>query len=85
MPAELKELYSLYQQEIHTSIYNGANPGYDIYQLEKLPPLHTRRDTNSSSSSGSEWSTPLSEQLYNESGDPDIVMGPRVAPKVPYT
>lgn len=85
LPGELKELYSLYQQEIHASIYNGANPGYDIYQLEKLPPLHTRRDTASSSSSGSEWSSPLSDHLYNDHTDPDMVMGPPVAPKVPYT
>lgn len=85
LPDELKELYALYQQEIHASIYNGANPGYDIYQLEKLPPLHTRRETTSSSSSGSEWSSPLSEHLYNDTTDPDIVMGPKVAPKVPYT
>lgn len=84
LPAELRELYSLYQQEIHASIYNGANPGYDIYQLEKLPPLHTRRETTSSSSSGSEWSSPISDHLYNDTLDPDIVMGPPVAPKVPY-
>lgn len=82
LPSELKELYSLYQQEIHASIYSGSSPGYDIYQLEKLPPLHTRRETTSSSSSGSEWSSPLSDQhLYSDTADPDIVMGPRV----PYT
>lgn len=75
----------MYQQEIHASIYSGANPGYDIYQLEKLPPLHNRRDTNSSSSSSSDWSSPMSDHLYHDQDldgqDPDIVMGP----KVPYS
>lgn len=81
----MKELYALYQQEIHASIYNGPNTGYDIYQLEKLPPLHNRRETTSSSSSGSEWSSPLSEKFDNDDAtDPDIVMGPLVS-KVPYT
>lgn len=42
MPEELKELYSLYQQEIHASTYTGTMPPAtrDAYGDKKLPIIH---------------------------------------------
>lgn len=42
MPEELKELYSLYQQEIHASTYTGTMPPStrDPYADRKLPSIH---------------------------------------------
>lgn len=42
LPDELRELYSLYQQEIHASTYNGAlNSPRELYE-RKLPPIYPR-------------------------------------------
>lgn len=42
LPDELRELYSLYQQEIHASTYNGAlSSPRDLYD-RKLPPIYGR-------------------------------------------
>lgn len=43
LPDELRELYSLYQQEIHASTYNGMlSSPRELYD-RKLPPIYTRR------------------------------------------
>lgn len=43
LPEELRELYSLYQQEIHASTFNGPLPTpRDLYD-RKLPPIYSRR------------------------------------------
>lgn len=42
LPDELRELYSLYQQEIHASTYTGAlSSPRELYD-RKLPPIYTR-------------------------------------------
>lgn len=43
LPEELRELYSLYQQEIHASTYNGMlSSPRELYD-RKLPPIHNRK------------------------------------------
>lgn len=43
LPEELRELYAMYQQEIHASIYNPrSNTSYRDLYLSKLPPIYTR-------------------------------------------
>lgn len=44
LPEELKELYSVYQQEIHASIYNNprSSTSYRELYLNKLPPIYPR-------------------------------------------
>lgn len=46
LPEELRELYSLYQQEIHASTYNGSlSSPSELYQ-RKLPPIYPRGYVN---------------------------------------
>lgn len=43
LPEELRELYSMYQQEIHASIYNPrSSSSYRELYLSKLPPIYPR-------------------------------------------
>lgn len=42
LPIELQELYSLYQQEIHASTYNGTlSSPRELYD-RKLPPIYSK-------------------------------------------
>ncbi|GAB0092447.1 Kinesin-like protein [Sergentomyia squamirostris] len=92
LPPELKDMYALYQQEIHASTYTsgggtGATPSTAASYDRKLPPIY-KRHTPPSSSSGSDWSpTPLSAGRTAdpvEADGPDGLMGPPVVgPKLP--
>uniref|UniRef100_A0A182MZU1 Kinesin motor domain-containing protein n=1 Tax=Anopheles dirus TaxID=7168 RepID=A0A182MZU1_9DIPT len=95
MPEDLRELYALYQQEIHASTYNsgmqtaaGAGFPRDALYDAKLPPIfgHERGIYSASSSSGSEWSAPSPLPPVDSEGNtvnPDRAMGPPVGPKLP--
>lgn len=90
LPPELKDMYALYQQEIHASTYtsgsgSGATPSTAASYDRKLPPIY-KRHTPPSSSSGSDWSP--SPHSANRPSDPaadgpDGFMGPPVGPKLP--
>uniref|UniRef100_A0A182Q0K9 Kinesin motor domain-containing protein n=1 Tax=Anopheles farauti TaxID=69004 RepID=A0A182Q0K9_9DIPT len=95
MPEDLRELYALYQQEIHASTYNsgmqtaagGGFPRDALYEA-KLPPIfgHERGIYSASSSSGSEWSAPSPLPPVDSEGNtvnPDRAMGPLVGPRLP--
>ncbi|XP_058826212.1 kinesin-like protein KIF19 [Topomyia yanbarensis] len=89
LPDELRELYALYQQEIHASTYTSGRKtaGYE-YSDSKLPSIyHKDRGITSpgSSSSGSEWSPSPLPPIDAEGNviNPDRVMGPPVGPKLP--
>lgn len=49
LPEELKELYALYQQEIHASTYENTTPSTssDVYTKQdfkqRLPPIYSAR------------------------------------------
>ncbi|XP_030369213.1 kinesin-like protein KIF19 [Scaptodrosophila lebanonensis] len=89
LPDELRELYGLYQQEIHAGVVTPSN-----YE-KKLPPIYTAGSDSPGSSSSSEWSpaSPLPHiegQLVAAGGDqilvsdgPDRLMGPPVNPRLP--
>ncbi|XP_058445584.1 kinesin-like protein KIF19 isoform X2 [Malaya genurostris] len=89
LPDDLRELYSLYQQEIHASTYtNGRQTAGCEYSENKLPPIyHKDRGITSSgsSSSSSEWSPSPLPPIDAEGNviNPDRVMGPLVGPKLP--
>ncbi|KAH8283926.1 hypothetical protein KR054_005422 [Drosophila jambulina] len=80
LPDELRELYGLYQQEIHAGVVTPSTSSYE----KKLPPIYTAGSDSPGSSSSSEWSPasplpPIDSQL-----DPvDRVMGPPVNPRLP--
>uniref|UniRef100_A0A1I8M6Z6 Kinesin motor domain-containing protein n=1 Tax=Musca domestica TaxID=7370 RepID=A0A1I8M6Z6_MUSDO len=92
LPDELRELYGLYQQEIHAGTVT-ATAAYE----RKLPPIYTAGSDSPCSSSGSEWSpsSPLPPidggggQLAASSADnlsqdnPDRHMGPAVHSRLP--
>ncbi|XP_037027783.1 kinesin-like protein KIF19 isoform X2 [Bradysia coprophila] len=90
LPEQLRELYSLYQQEIHASTYAGPiSSPRELYE-RKLPPIYTRGLVNSpgSSSSSSDWSPsplPTSDNHAQTSEDPDRLMGApvNVIPRLP--
>ncbi|XP_055632179.1 kinesin-like protein KIF19 [Toxorhynchites rutilus septentrionalis] len=89
LPDDLREMYALYQQEIHASTYtSGMQTASREYYDTKLPPIyHRERGPNSpgSSSSGSEWSPSPLPPIDAEGNliNPDRVMGPPVGPKLP--
>ncbi|KAM7360990.1 kinesin family member 19A [Cochliomyia hominivorax] len=87
LPDELRELYGLYQQEIHAGTVT-ATAAYE----RKLPPIYTAGSDSPCSSSGSEWSpsSPLPPieggQSIAEialSDNPDRHMGPAVHSRLP--
>uniref|UniRef100_A0A8D8F912 Kinesin-like protein KIF19 n=3 Tax=Culex pipiens TaxID=7175 RepID=A0A8D8F912_CULPI len=99
LPEDLRELYALYQQEIHASTYtsglqtaiSGGTPyssGRDFYD-NKLPPIYQRSsggiNSPGSSSSGSEWSPSPLPPIDSEGNlvNPDRLMGAPVGPKLP--
>ncbi|XP_058127138.1 kinesin-like protein KIF19 [Anopheles ziemanni] len=96
LPDDLRELYALYQQEIHASTYTagthtastGGTRGVTLYDT-KLPPIFgSERGIYSagSSSSGSEWSPPSPLPPVDSEGNtvnPDRAMGPPVGPRLP--
>ncbi|TMW54051.1 hypothetical protein DOY81_000837 [Sarcophaga bullata] len=85
LPDELRELYGLYQQEIHA----GSVTATAAYE-RKLPPIYTAGSDSPCSSSGSEWS-PSSPLPPIEGGqpenalidNPDRHMGPAVNSRLP--
>uniref|UniRef100_A0A1A9ZK46 Kinesin motor domain-containing protein n=1 Tax=Glossina pallidipes TaxID=7398 RepID=A0A1A9ZK46_GLOPL len=90
LPDELRELYGLYQQEIHASTVT-ATVSYE----RKLPPIYTAGSDSPCSSSGSDWSPssplpPIDGQMANHGkfiDNPDRHMGPAIVysrlPKIP--
>ncbi|XP_049279713.1 kinesin-like protein KIF19 [Anopheles funestus] len=94
IPEDLRELYALYQQEIHASTYNGGintpTSGFprDALYDTKLPPIfgQDRSIYSASSSSGSEWSGTSPLPPVDSEGNvvnPDRAMGPPVGPRLP--
>nr|XP_029709616.1 kinesin-like protein KIF19 isoform X2 [Aedes albopictus] len=89
LPEDLRELYALYQQEIHASTYNsGLYTANRDYYDSKLPPIHHRErgmTSPGSSSSSSDWSPSPLPPIDAEGNliNPDRVMGPPVGPKLP--
>ncbi|XP_052900960.1 kinesin-like protein KIF19 [Anopheles moucheti] len=94
MPDDLRELYALYQQEIHANTYNsgintaaGGFPRDALYDAKLLPIFGQDRSIYSaSSSSGSEWSGTSPLPPVDSEGNvvnPDRVMGPPVGPRLP--
>ncbi|XP_055550536.1 kinesin-like protein KIF19 [Wyeomyia smithii] len=89
LPDDLRELYALYQQEIHASTYSSGRHTAGLGSGEnKLPPIYFReRGINSpgSSSSGSEWCSSPMPPVDAEGNliNPDRVMGPPVGSKLP--
>ncbi|XP_030563893.1 kinesin-like protein KIF19 [Drosophila novamexicana] len=86
LPDELRELYGLYQQEIHAGVVTPSTSGYE----KKLPPIYTAGSDSPSSSSSSEWSPasplPVIEghpELIVVPEGPDRLMGPPVNPRLP--
>ncbi|XP_060649101.1 kinesin-like protein KIF19 [Drosophila nasuta] len=85
LPDELRELYGLYQQEIHAGVVTPSTSNYD----KKLPPIYTAGSDSPGSSSSSEWSpaSPLpaieghAEHVIAEG--PDRLMGPPVNARLP--
>ncbi|XP_037808588.1 kinesin-like protein KIF19 [Lucilia sericata] len=87
LPDELRELYGLYQQEIHAGTVT-ATAAYE----RKLPPIYTAGSDSPCSSSSSEWS-PSSPLPPIEGGpaiaeiaiadNPDRHMGPAVHSRLP--
>ncbi|CAO1436451.1 unnamed protein product [Diamesa hyperborea] len=85
---ELKELYSMYQQEIHASTYtNGqARAQSRIVYDTKLPPIYSRSLTSADSSSSSEWSPSPMPTIMDAEGNQntfDMLMGARVRTRLP--
>uniref|UniRef100_A0A1I8PS73 Kinesin motor domain-containing protein n=1 Tax=Stomoxys calcitrans TaxID=35570 RepID=A0A1I8PS73_STOCA len=91
LPDELRELYGLYQQEIHAGTVT-ATAAYE----RKLPPIYTAGSDSPCSSSGSEWSpssplppieggqfTSLSMDNLTLQENPDRHMGPAVNSRLP--
>uniref|UniRef100_A0A1A9WS28 Kinesin motor domain-containing protein n=1 Tax=Glossina brevipalpis TaxID=37001 RepID=A0A1A9WS28_9MUSC len=90
LPDELRELYGLYQQEIHAGTVT-ATVSYE----RKLPPIYTAGSDSPCSSSGSDWSPssplpPIDGQITNHGkfiDNPDRHMGPAIVysrlPKIP--
>uniref|UniRef100_A0A182YH28 Kinesin motor domain-containing protein n=1 Tax=Anopheles stephensi TaxID=30069 RepID=A0A182YH28_ANOST len=89
MPEDLRELYALYQQEIHASTYNsGMQTASGGFYDAKLPPIfgQDRSIYSASSSSGSEWSATSPLPSVDAEGNvvnPDRAMGPPVGPRLP--
>ncbi|KAL7731205.1 hypothetical protein ACLKA6_014393 [Drosophila palustris] len=82
LPDELRELYGLYQQEIHAGVVTPSTGNYD----KKLPPIYTAGSDSPGSSSSSEWSPasplpPIEGHVMSEG--PDRLMGPPVNPRLP--
>ncbi|CAD6992594.1 kinesin-like protein KIF19 [Ceratitis capitata] len=84
LPDELRELYGLYQQEIHAGVVTPATSSE-----RKLPPIYTAGSESPGSSSSSEWSPgsplpPIDSQIPSAFQDgPDRHMGPLVNPRLP--
>ncbi|XP_018784075.1 PREDICTED: kinesin-like protein KIF19 [Bactrocera latifrons] len=84
LPDELRELYGLYQQEIHAGVVTPST-SYE----RKLPPIYTAGSESPGSSSSSEWSPgsplpPIDSQILSAFQDgPDRHMGPLVNPRLP--
>ncbi|XP_065072856.1 kinesin-like protein KIF19 isoform X2 [Ochlerotatus camptorhynchus] len=89
LPEDLRELYALYQQEIHASTYtSGLYTASRDYYDSKLPPINLRElgmNSPGSSSSSSEWSPSPLPPIDAEGNliNPDRVMGAPVGPKLP--
>ncbi|XP_055586964.1 kinesin-like protein KIF19 [Uranotaenia lowii] len=92
LPEDLRELYALYQQEIHASTYTSglySRGGY--YESSKLPPIYNQEpginSPGSSSSASSEWSPssplPPIDSEGNVAANVDRLMGPPVGPRLP--
>ncbi|XP_020708233.2 kinesin-like protein KIF19 isoform X2 [Athalia rosae] len=91
LPADLQELYSMYQQEIHATTYAESNihdqPGSSSGFAKKLPPISTRFGFDSAmtdyrgnnSSTESEWEPSPLPQI-EEPADVSQIMGPAVHP-----
>ncbi|XP_032597986.1 kinesin-like protein KIF19 isoform X2 [Drosophila grimshawi] len=81
LPDELRELYGLYQQEIHAGVVTPSTGNYE----KKLPPIYTAGSDSPGSSSSSEWSpvSPLPAIEIAVSDGPDRLMGPPVNPRLP--
>ncbi|KAH8383781.1 hypothetical protein KR009_010514, partial [Drosophila setifemur] len=81
LPDELRELYGLYQQEIHAGV---VTPSPSTSYEKKLPPIYTAGSDSPGSSSSSEWSpaSPL-PPIENQADAVDRVMGPPVNPRLP--
>ncbi|XP_068153366.1 kinesin-like protein KIF19 [Drosophila tropicalis] len=80
LPDELRELYGLYQQEIHAGVVTPSTSSYE----KKLPPIYTAGSDSPGSSSSSEWSPvsplpPIDIQVEQV----DRVMGPPVNQRLP--
>ncbi|XP_037913609.1 kinesin-like protein KIF19 isoform X2 [Hermetia illucens] len=91
LPDELKELYGLYQQEIHASTVNSTIVTPRNLYENKLPPINSggQNSPGGSSSSGSDWDPsplppidPQNPDQFAQDG-PDRLMGPPVAPRLP--
>uniref|UniRef100_A0AAG5DQS7 Kinesin motor domain-containing protein n=2 Tax=Anopheles atroparvus TaxID=41427 RepID=A0AAG5DQS7_ANOAO len=92
LPEDLRDLYALYQQEIHASTYTAgthtATREEALYDA-KLPPIFGEEKgiySAGSSSSSSEWSppSPLPPVPSEENTvNPDRAMGPLVGPRLP--
>ncbi|KAH8268693.1 hypothetical protein KR026_012092 [Drosophila bipectinata] len=80
LPDELRELYGLYQQEIHAGVVTPSTSSYE----KKLPPIYTAGSDSPGSSSSSEWSpaSPL-PPIESQVDAVDRVMGPPVNPRLP--
>ncbi|CAG9807399.1 unnamed protein product [Chironomus riparius] len=82
---ELRDLYTIYQQEIHASVYTSLprTQSRMVYDT-KLPPIYNRTLTSADSSSSSDWSpTPNTQDVEGNVQQPqhnsfDILMGPEV-------
>ncbi|XP_058063825.1 kinesin-like protein KIF19 [Anopheles bellator] len=93
LPEDLREMYALYQQEIHASTYTKTATGAanrELHYDAKLPPIFGQERglySAGSSSSGSEWSpsSPLPQVDSEGNGEvnPDRAMGPPVGPRLP--
>ncbi|SPP88090.1 kinesin-like protein KIF19 [Drosophila guanche] len=80
LPDELRELYGLYQQEIHAGVVTPSTSSYE----KKLPPIYTAGSDSPGSSSSSEWSPASPLPPIEMHADPvDRVMGPPVNPRLP--
>ncbi|XP_050745494.1 kinesin-like protein KIF19 isoform X3 [Drosophila biarmipes] len=80
LPDELRELYGLYQQEIHAGVVTPSTSNYE----RKLPPIYTAGSDSPGSSSSSEWSPASPLPHIDSQMDPvDRVMGPPVNPRLP--
>ncbi|XP_025266551.1 kinesin-like protein KIF19 [Camponotus floridanus] len=95
LPADLQNLYALYQQEIQTATYVNSNlgdlmsPTVSSFSRGKLPPISSRLSYNNlssdmrmaSSSTDSDWDSPL-PPIHEPQEEAEHVMGPVVQPLI---